>query len=320
MAEILKQMYFGQPVVPSLTFTSVTSGSTTTDAATFTTASVTLTAGRLYLLTFHNTHGTSATAISAVTGGAGVPTFTSRSTTQFNGTLNRVTVLSAVPGSTYTGTLTVAFGGTTQTGAMWSLVEVVGADTVSADGVVQVATATGTGTTASVTTLTTNTTDAYNGLFVANAGANASFTPGTNFTEVHDVTITTPTAALETEYLYPFATTTSATLNTSAAWGAIGVEIKGSTTGFAIYTAPSGTGATSIVRHIQVCNASGASATFTMGIGGTAASKLLYSQFSVPAAGVHFANVNIALNSAQVIQIVQGTSGALTAILSGVEL
>lgn len=322
MTDTLKQMYFGQPTTPAMTFTSSTSGTNTNDATTFTTASVTLTSGRLYILTVHNTHGTSASAVSSITGGAGVPTFTSRGTTLYNTNFSRVTVLTAVPGSTYTGTLTLNFGGTTQTGALWSLVEVVGADTTSADGIVQAVTNTGTGTAASVT-LTTPTTDAYNGVFLSTGGVNASFTAGTDFTEIHDVAHVSPTAALQTEYKYPFpasSATPSTTLNTSAAWGSIGLEIKYPTSGITIYTAPSGTGATAIIRNIQVCNTSGSSATFTLGIGGTVASKLLYSTFSVPSGGVHFANTNLVLTTGQVLQAVQGTSSALTAIISGVEL
>lgn len=123
----------------------------TTNGTGFMVQNVTLVAGRLYLLSIENSHGTNASVVSAITGGAGVPTYTSRGTTQFNSSLNRVTILSAVPGSDYTGTLTINFGGNTQTGAAWSLIEVRGVNTTSANGIVQFNSSTGTSASASTT-------------------------------------------------------------------------------------------------------------------------------------------------------------------------
>lgn len=93
------------------------------------------------------------------------------------------------------------------------------------------------------------------------------------------------------------------------------------TTNETLYTAPSGTGAVAIIRDIHICNTSANAATISLSIDGSAttAANNIYRTFSIPANGVHFANVNIVLNGSQTVQGLQGTSAALTMVISGVE-
>lgn len=199
----------------------IIASSSSTDLATYTTASVTMKAGYLYLMAVENSHGTSASAVSAITNGG---TWASRSSTQYNTNLNRISIWSCVPTVDYTGTIDIAFGGTTQTGACWALDMIAGVDTTTTDGIVQQAVGTG----SSVTPLATlgafgNANNATYGAH-GHAAATAS-APGTGFTELSDVTAATPAQALETEWQVGNDTTVDATI-TSAAWGMCAVEIK----------------------------------------------------------------------------------------------
>lgn len=199
--------------------------SSSTDANNYVTGSVTLRAGRLYLLSVENSKGSAtADAVSSVTGGAGVPTFTSRSTTTYNSNLNRVSIWSAVPLADYTGTLTINFGGVTQTGAVWALNEIIGADPVTNHGIVQQAVGTGNSGTALATLGAFTSTDNWAFGAMAHAAATAT-TFGSGFSELSDTTAATPAQALETEYRATSDTSVDATF-TSAQWGACAVEIQ----------------------------------------------------------------------------------------------
>lgn len=208
----------------------ITSGNDSTDRSSapgYTTASVTLKAGRLYLMSVENS-AASAAVVSAITGGG---TWASRSSVQYNTAANRTSIWSCVPTSDYTGTIDIAFGAT-QTGCCWALEESSGVDTATTDGVVQQATGTG----SSVTPLATLGAfgSANNATFAAHGHAAATATtPGTGFTETADVTTATPAQALETEWQVGNDTTADATI-TSAAWGSCAVEIKVSTASFVI--------------------------------------------------------------------------------------
>jgi len=217
----------------------VTLGTSSTDAATYATASVRMYAGRMYTIAVENSHGTSASAVSGVTAtGGGAPTFTSRATTQYNGTLNRVSLWTCVPTVDYTGTLTIAFGGVTQTGACWNLTEWHFVDTATNDGIVQAVTGTGT----SVTPLATlaafgSTNNATLGAF--GWAAATTLTPGTGFFELADTSAATPAQALGVEYRPDNDTTVDGTI-TSAAWGSIGAEIKAASAPTDGFTLPPG--------------------------------------------------------------------------------
>jgi hypothetical protein len=206
----------------------ITTGRDSTDATTYTTASVTLKAGRLYLLSFVNT-AADAAAISSIAGG---PTWTSRSTTQYNTTAHRVSIWSGVPSVDYTGTIVVTFGAT-QTGGRWSLNEFSGVDTATTDGVVQNAVGTGSSTTPLATLAAFG--SANNATFGALANtADNSTTPGAGFTELSDFsTSTTPASFLQTEWRVDNDTTVDGTI-TSGQWGACAVELKASTSSLVV--------------------------------------------------------------------------------------
>jgi hypothetical protein len=219
---------------PGIHGTNLTSGASSTDGTVYTTASVTLKAGVLYCMSVENT-ATSAAVVSSIDSATGgYPTFTSRSTIQFNGTANRVSIWSAVPTADFTGTLRINFGAT-QTGACWSLNAFYHVDTATTDGIVQNATGTGN----SVTPLATLA--AYGsaenvGHAAFGINANATGAPTSTATkELSDGGATTPAQALQTTMAHND-TTMDETI-TAVAWGACAVEIKSLGTG-AVYVPP----------------------------------------------------------------------------------
>jgi hypothetical protein len=206
----------------------LTTGVDSTDATSYTTASVTLKAGRLYLLSFVNT-AADAIVISSIAGG---PTWTSRSTTQYNTAAHRVSIWSGVPTADYTGTVVISFGAT-QTSGRWSLNEFSGVDTSTTDGIVQQAVGTGNSTTPLATLAAFASTS--NATFGALANtADSTTTPGSGFTELSDdATATTPASFLQTEWQVGNDTTVDGTI-TSGQWGACAVEIKADASAFII--------------------------------------------------------------------------------------
>lgn len=229
----------------------ITSGTNTTDATSFATASVTLKArpGVMYALSVVNTHGSAANAVTCATTGGAV-TFTSRATLNFDGTLSRVSLFTAVPTTDVTATITITIGSAqTATACLWSLVAFTNVDTTTSDGIVQTATGTG----SSVTPLATLAAfgSANNATFGAHGTAQTAATPGTGFVEVHDTTAATPTCGLQTEYSSANDTTVDATI-TSAAWGSIAAEVKSLGTTYTLaqgryYLALHGTGTTATI-------------------------------------------------------------------------
>jgi hypothetical protein len=207
--------------------TNLTSGNDSTDSTTYTTASVTLKAGRLYLLSIVNT-AASADVVSSIAGG---PTWTSRSSVQFNTTGHRTNVWSGVPTTDYTGTIVVTYGAT-QTGACWVLDEFSGVDTSSNDGIVQQGTATGNSATPLVTLSSAMTYG--NATFGATGVANAStVAPGTGFTELAEATAATPASRVETEWRVDHEPRVTSTV-TSGQWGICGIEMKVDTSALVI--------------------------------------------------------------------------------------
>jgi hypothetical protein len=201
--------------------------SSSTDAASYTTASVALRVGRLYLLSVTNSKAAAPDAVSSVTGG---PTWSSVATVSFNSDgapTQRLTVLSGVPTVDYSGTLVIAFGGT-ETGCCWSLDEFTDVETVTADGVVQSASGTadaGTSVTATLSAFRSS----NNGTFMAAAkGSTGAWTVATGFTSLCDVDAATPAQSLATAARA--ANDTSIDPSWTGAIGAavIGVEIAAS--------------------------------------------------------------------------------------------
>jgi hypothetical protein len=120
----------------AIAFSSLTDNSSASDATTYATASVTLTANRLYLLfVSHRTTTGPVTAATATSTGATWVAIDSQGFNNDDGTgLNRITVLRTMVGSDQTGAITIAFGGQTQLGAAWAVIEVTGMDTSGTNG------------------------------------------------------------------------------------------------------------------------------------------------------------------------------------------
>lgn len=221
-----------RPTVAS-SITNLTSGGDSTDNTNYYTASVTLKKGRLYLLSVENSHATAApnmVSAQATINGAGNLMMTSRSTTTYNGGLNRVSIWSGVALNDYTGTIALIYG-STQSGVAWSFDEVIGVDTLTNDGVVQQATGSGSSTTPLATLGAFAQT--YNPAYAAHGHAAATSTaPGSGWTELADTdtTVATPAQALQTQYRLDSDTTADATI-TSAAWGSCAIELAASNSG-----------------------------------------------------------------------------------------
>jgi hypothetical protein len=209
--------------LPQVIGVNVTSGNSSADATSYTTAIVNLSAGKLYLLSVENSRAT-ADVVSSVDNG---PTFTSRSSVAWNTNANRTSIWSAAPTTNYTGTLVVNYGAATQTGCVWSLEEFSGVDTATNDGVVQQATGTGTSTTPSAALAAFAST--YNATYFACSNvADSTTTPKAQFTELVDIGAATPAQYLETQWFVGNDTAPTGTI-TSGVWGACAVEIKAST-------------------------------------------------------------------------------------------
>jgi hypothetical protein len=175
----------------------------------------------MYALSIENSHGTSASAVSSITGSG---TWTSRSTLQFNGTLNRLSLFTHVPASNYTGTLVISFGATTQTGALWSLIEFSNVDTTSSDGIVQTVTATGNGTSASVTMGSfTSSNNATVG--IAGTATTSTHTAGAGVLMTGTSSIGTPSQSIGAVFWHRNVGSPSQTLSLTGQWAMIGFEL-----------------------------------------------------------------------------------------------
>ena len=195
---------------------------TTTDASTFTTATVNLVSGLVYLFAIENSHGSDASAVSAITGGANLPTFTLQTSTQFNAGLNRVTLFSCQPTVNYTGTLTIAFGGVTQTGALWNITSFGAVDGTTNDGVVQAVVNTGDSTEPFANLSTFG--GVLNSTYCAIANIGGLPDTGDGLTALGNANASTPTQRLGVRWRADNATTVKVTATTGA-WAVIAVEL-----------------------------------------------------------------------------------------------
>ena len=89
------------------------------------------------------------------------------------------------------------------------------------------------------------------------------------------------------------------------------------TTAATVYDPPA---AGCVLKQVYIQNATGTSATMTISIGTDAAATRIMDAQSVPANGFLIIDVWIPLVDADIIQAKQGTTGACTLTLSGVEL
>jgi len=207
----------------ALTVTALTSGTDAGTTTTYTTASVTINTGELCLLSVQG-------ATNAPTGVAGTGlTFTNVQAGTWDST-RKVDYWRAMPTVDFTGTITITYSsGPGQ--CEWSVYKILGADTGGvngADAIVQApAIATGTGTTGSKVLAALSSANNMAVGAIVHANANLS-TPDSDFVEIHDVTV--ESRSLQTLYKIND-TTPSGTWTTSAAWGALAIEIKAAAAG-----------------------------------------------------------------------------------------
>lgn len=99
------------------------------------------------------------------------------------------------------------------------------------------------------------------------------------------------------------------------------------TTSTTLYTAPGNTTAqpspyaTAVIKDIWLVNTSASAATITIGINGVAAANQLVPIQQIPAnTGVPVSALNKLLNANDTINALQGTSGAITVHIDGIEV
>jgi hypothetical protein len=255
---------------PGIHGTRVTQGNDSTDATVYTTASVTLRAGVLYLISVMNSAANAAVISSIDSATGGYPTFTSRSTVQFNGTGNRVSIWSAVPTQDWTGTLRINYGAT-QTAAGWGLTAHYHVDTATNDGIVQNATGTGSSTTPLATLAAFG--SANNATFGAfGNGGGSALTASTGYIELADTSPATPAGTLAAAFRPDNDTTVDGTWGASTPWGACAVEIKSLGIG-AVYVPP--------MRGWLAIHCNGTTATLFRNVTSNLLSTMYYMQSSL---------------------------------------
>lgn len=230
-AGTVNQLQFANPGIHA---THVNGQIDATDTTTYSMLSATLKAGVMYLLSVENSAASAGAVSSIDSATGGYPTFTSRSTTQFNTAANRISIWSAVPTTDWTGVLRVNFGAT-QTGFIGSLDAFFHVDTTTNDGIVQNAVGTG----SSVTPLATlgafgSSANATFGAF--GVGASAGGTTSTGYIEFLDSGTGPPAQQMQVVFRPDNDTTVDETIVTNP-WGACAVEIKSLGTG-AVYVPP----------------------------------------------------------------------------------
>jgi hypothetical protein len=223
----------------AITATDLTSGSDTTLATSYVTASITPTANRLVLLT---TAASKATTPSQPTvSGAGLTwvfvsgfVFDTETTVTVN--MERIDVFRALSASPGSGAVTINYG-SNQTGCLWSIVEFDGIDTSGSNGANAVAQPTQTApdpipaTQGSLTLAAAG--NSNNRPFSAWAHETQEATnPRSGWTEIHDALMGSPANGLETQWRGDaFETTASASWATPSTFGGVALELVAAAAG-----------------------------------------------------------------------------------------
>ncbi|HEY9338760.1 MAG TPA: hypothetical protein VIQ79_30210, partial [Kribbella sp.] len=208
----------------AISATLLTSGTSTTDGSSFTTASITPAASSLLLVFVTN----------AVTGGAdatlsGLSATWTRPVNQAASSSTKLSVhwaqLGASPGS---GALSISTSVATGS-IVWHVVQVTGHNTAAP--VVQTPAATGASSTAASLTYAAAGNAANRLLYACGVAGSATQTPRTNWAELADLTVATPSCSLETQWRSDATETTgSSTLSVANLWATAGVEIAAAAT------------------------------------------------------------------------------------------
>lgn len=214
----------------AITITSLTGSGDATDANSYSTASITPGSNRLVLVFVVNRKGADNAETPTLSGNS--LTYVQVATVTFN-TLaaqrGRITLFRAMGASPTTGSITIDFGGVTQTSCVWSVFECDGVDTSGTHGsgaVLQ--SATNAADTAAALTVTLGLALGTGSASVGGFGA-ASTTVidhEAGWTEIHDTSVTPAAIGVETQYNLTFDQTSTGTMNSGTAnMGGIAVEI-----------------------------------------------------------------------------------------------
>lgn len=223
--------------------TSLTSDSSTTDAASYDTASITPSANALVLVAVISSKANPPSAAPTLSGNG--LTFVEITTVTWSSIATptrRVTLFRAMGASPSAGAITIDFGGTTQTNCLWSVVQYTTADT------------TGTNGSGAIVQSATNAANSANGLTVTlaafgdtvNNWAYGCFSkndietidPGAGFTEFHEAAVLSPANQLQAEWKLGEDTSVDVThTGTARNYGGIAVEVKAAAGGAAVQRA-----------------------------------------------------------------------------------
>ena len=206
---------------------SLTSGSSTTDATSYETASITPTSNALVLLAFTSRTATADIVVGTASGNS--LTWDLVDNIPVSGNNRTVVVRRAMGVSPTTGTITISFGAQTQTSAIWSVVECTGVDTSGSNGSGAIVQSIDQDSGAMATSFTNTMADFGS---TANAGytaamhiANEATTPGSSWSEIHDVAIAENAYGFQTQYKINDKVGT-ASWATSSFFQDIAIEIK----------------------------------------------------------------------------------------------
>lgn len=214
----------------ALAFSNLTSGASTVDASSFTTASITPPSDTLILLTVSSRLASGAPNTPTVSG-CGL-TWVEITNVVNTGGNRRLTCFRARGSSPTSGTLTIDFGGQSQTEASWISDYVTDSDSSGTNGsgaIVQSATGSAaSGTTSTVTLAAFG--SSSNAAYGVHVNTNPSaITPGSGFTELAENSTSESGTDMQSEYKLND-TTVDATWTGSGSWYSLAVEIKQATT------------------------------------------------------------------------------------------
>jgi hypothetical protein len=222
-------------VEAAVSFTNLTQSSDTTDQATYTTASITPSSNCLQVALVANS--TSNTATTPSLSGNGL-TWVLATTSAISGTTaRRVSAFRTMGGSPSSGEVTISFGGTTQSGAAWNIVEFCSVDTSGTNGsgaVVQVAdnnTTSGASLSVPMANFGATNNAAVAGFFTSETGGiNPKKSSLDAWEEIAEVNFTSPAVSLETQWRPATSTLAKIRWTSSATAGGVALEIKATTT------------------------------------------------------------------------------------------
>jgi hypothetical protein len=210
-----------------VSITNLIKATSTVAATSFTTASFTVAANALIIVTVQarpDTGNALCTATSTI--GWLTPTLLAQPIYDPSTTGDAISVFRCMSGTGGTGTITFDFTGQNELEALWSVDQAINVDTSGSQGsgaVVQVVTNTGTGTSLSVTLAAGAAGNASFGAF-GNTSNASTFTVGSGYTVLGQV-VGNQYSNMLTEWRSDFQMNVTATQSLSSIWGGIGIEI-----------------------------------------------------------------------------------------------